>query len=605
MSMPSNPTSSYGRVRNAVRAFVDTATAAVKLVIKIAGRHRLMKLTLPKAYVRLGNDVYSTGRFRDDFAQLYERVRDNLQRIEELRRMSSTDSSQTQARTTRVKNALVRAVQAGRAWAVGKRNSSAWRELGRSSYDRYGDRAGPVDLTAPITNLKHRTEFLDQEIRELSEMHRHGILTPLRLIVITSMTLGCILLFSLWHGLFARSGESSSASAASVSAGTRTEHATDSPDELGKIATPDSAATATSTPDSERVASRLPRTPTRPSSPVANPSSQLESVTGTIDDLDAKAIVDLVIPVTSSTYLEAGFKEYHFGDNAETVNETAARNPVRSSEGRQRCVLDNGRLVVYSRTYLGDNKHYMDKLRELFGGALEENLTQAEGVGARGLGGQHESLIARYYFPKSIVHVIASWSAKADRFGGVTRSEEVTVVAFDRFWIESRLCKHVTRFREVVEWARNFVVEVNSEVLKMDGLPPFPGATPKHKQRSSISQFEDAQLLGANNKPFVAVSRALEDLRDQPAGTISLAINFMVIPGGVTDVLYEYSATEVNRCNALVTQAIFPPRSSSIDTAKSSDSHHKSYSWRTSDGWKITVAPACMLYLNNVPEKDL
>lgn len=189
---------------------------------------------------------------------------------------------------------------------------------------------------------------------------------------------------------------------------------------------------------------------------------------------------------------------------------------------------------------------------------MEENITQAEGVGPRGLGGQHESLIARYYFPKSIVHVIASWSAKADRFGGVTRSEEVTVVVFDRGWIESRLCEHVTRFREVVEWARNFVVEVDSGVLKMDGLPPFPGATPTHKQRSTISQFEDAQLLGVNNKPFVVVSRALEDLRDQPAGTISLAINFMVNPGGVTDVIYEYSGTEVNCCNSLVAQRSFP-----------------------------------------------
>ncbi len=312
MSMPSNPTSSYGRVRNAVRAFVDAATAAVKLVIKAAVRHRLMKLTLPKAYVRLGNDVFSTGRFREDFAQLYEQANDDLQRIEALRRTSPADPSQTQALTNRVKDAVTRVGRACRGWAVKRRNSSTLMELGRTSYDRYGDRAGPVDLTAPIANLKHRTEILDQEIRELPEMHRHGILTPLRLVVITSTTLGCILLFSLWHGLSAR----------------------------------------------------------LPSSPVANPSSQLESVTGTINDLDAKAIVDLVIPVTSSTYLEAGFKEYHFGDNAEMVNETASRNPIRSSEGRQRCVLDNGRLVVYSRTYLGDNKHYMDKLRELFGGGV-------------------------------------------------------------------------------------------------------------------------------------------------------------------------------------------------------------------------------------------
>lgn len=179
MSMSRNPSSFHGRVRVAVRAFVDTAVAAVKLIARLAVRLRVTKLALPKAYSQLGHDVYSTDRFRQDFAALYDQVNDHLQRIEELRRAVPADPEQTQTRTHRMKGAVTKTA---RAWVTERRTSSALKELGRLSFDRFGEQAGPSDLTGEIADLTHRGESLDREIHELSKAHRHGLLTPLRLV---------------------------------------------------------------------------------------------------------------------------------------------------------------------------------------------------------------------------------------------------------------------------------------------------------------------------------------------------------------------------------------------------------------------------------------
>lgn len=328
-------------------------------------------------------------------------------------------------------------------------------------------------------------------------------------------------------------------------------------------------------------------------------------------------IVELVTRATSDHYQESGFKDFEFGMSEAQVRSVAERNPVSIDEGRQRFFMEEGRLIGYERLYLQDNADYVAKLRELFGGAFSENLTEADGIqqGATvdrlgnsvAAAARNRSFLARYYFPNSVAYVQASWGASAQgNVNSVSHQEHVLLNIFDRRWMGAALVQHVAECREALERVRQIVANEAAGILRLNDVHALPGTVVSYTAPENDARLETLKLLGARNEPFVIVERALKDLYERPRNSVSIGVHLSAKTGSVYPLAkYTYLGIEMDRCNSIVGQDIFPARGTTIRTERARDSHRPSYVWQTSSGWKITVAPGGHIYLTNIPEKGL
>lgn len=328
-------------------------------------------------------------------------------------------------------------------------------------------------------------------------------------------------------------------------------------------------------------------------------------------------VVELVTRATSDHYQEFGFKDFQFEMSEAQVHAVAEQNPVPISEGRQRFFIEEGRLIGYERLYHRDNAGYLAKLRELLGGALPENLTEADGIqqGATvdrlgnsvATAARNRSILARYYFPNSVAYVQASWGASAQgNVNSVSRQEQVLLNIFDRQWVDAGLGKQIAECREALEGVSQIMAKETAGILQLSDVLAFSGAVVSYKAPEADAALETLKLLGARNEPFIVVERALKDLYGRPRNSVSIGVHLPAKPNSVNHVAkYSYLAIEMDRCNSIVAQDLFPPRGATVETERARNSHRPSYTWQTASGWKITIAPGGHIFLTNIPEKRL
>ena len=348
-----------------------------------------------------------------------------------------------------------------------------------------------------------------------------------------------------------------------------------------------------------------------------NEESGKKGVSGERHQADNK-VVRLVTGPTSNKYLERGFKVFRFGDSTAKVKSLAAENKVPLADGLQNFFIEDGNLIGYLRAYRGDNAGYLDRFRAIFGGATKENmsetLTTRTGsteyyTGTRvPTAHRHETLLVRYYFPNSIAFLQFNWRA-GSKGNSVTRSEDMTFVIYDRRWVDARLLEHVSNCRNVLQWASVLMVDENKQQLELSDahdFPTFPGTTREYVSPADDAANETLKMLGKDGEALIVVERALKNLQDRPRDSLSIGVHVRAMPDASNPV-YDHTSLslEVDRCNSLVAQQLFRPKGTTIEILKRRDSHQKSYTWRTTDGWKVDVSPESHIYLTNVPEKAL
>jgi len=329
------------------------------------------------------------------------------------------------------------------------------------------------------------------------------------------------------------------------------------------------------------------------------------------------AIVALVTKPTSYEYLEAGFKEFRFGLSSATIQSLADENKVALREGRQNFFIEDGKLIGYERLYQDDNEGYLRQFREIFGGAMKDDTSESLATrrgsaydmqrGPVSSVDRIETLLIRYYFPDSIAYLQATWRASAQaNINSVFRREHLLFDIFDHSWVDARLSEHISDCRDCLEWVRQLVADENTGLLTLSDVLDYAGAKHVYEAPDDDASVETLKLLDEEGEVFIVVERALKDLDDCPKDSVSFGVHLGAMPAKTNPVYkYKFLAIEVDRCNSLVAQGVFPPRGTTIETLKQRDSHQKSFIWRTSDGWKVTVSPGSHIYLMNIPEKGL
>ena len=150
------PKSFLDRARGAATNFASNAKAAGQIAKKQAERLKINQQTLPHAYWALGKDIHSSGRYRDEFGDLYAKVDGLLERIQKLRLTQPMPSDQPQKLTDRAKAAAGHATDLAKAKGADMEANSALRELGKRAFEKHRDSSGPATLTGPITTaLSH------------------------------------------------------------------------------------------------------------------------------------------------------------------------------------------------------------------------------------------------------------------------------------------------------------------------------------------------------------------------------------------------------------------------------------------------------------------
>lgn len=118
---------------------LETAKQAKELGQAHARKLKIIKSTLPKAYLALGQFVYERKQFQSEFGNLFQKLN-----------QKSDDRS-------------------------------LLRELGQGVFESHGDAAGPNEIVSQIVLARTEVEELDTEIMRLSAEGKGKVLTPKRL----------------------------------------------------------------------------------------------------------------------------------------------------------------------------------------------------------------------------------------------------------------------------------------------------------------------------------------------------------------------------------------------------------------------------------------
>ena len=163
------------------QTFGDRLKAAGTLATKQATRAKLVTLTLPNAYKTLGRHIEKTETFKREYPELFEQY--TALRAE----MSSLAGAAAARPATAGFKAKVRATAvAAKEMAQNKRTdhriSQVLVELGKTAFERNGERSGPAEIVGSISEVLSRIQTLDAAIARLSESERGRSLTPERML---------------------------------------------------------------------------------------------------------------------------------------------------------------------------------------------------------------------------------------------------------------------------------------------------------------------------------------------------------------------------------------------------------------------------------------
>lgn len=156
--------------------------AAAQLVAKQTERTKLANVNLPAAHQALGKHLHDSGRLRSHLPDQYQAA-DKL--LGEIRAIESRATGRPSAEgiAAKAKAAAQSTADMAQTKALQVRLNHALGELGKAAFDRFGDQAGPAELTRPVADLRSRLASLDADIAALSKAAPGQVITPKRIAV--------------------------------------------------------------------------------------------------------------------------------------------------------------------------------------------------------------------------------------------------------------------------------------------------------------------------------------------------------------------------------------------------------------------------------------
>ena len=146
---------------------MSTAKQAKDLATAHARRTQITQMTLPKAYLTLGKDVFLNERFRDELSDLFQRI---TATNEEITKVATTAKERPQATDLKGKlqSGAAQLMAQGQTTKLGYQRESLVRELGKKAFESHGTSAGSPELVSPITSANEEFARLDEQIAGLS-----------------------------------------------------------------------------------------------------------------------------------------------------------------------------------------------------------------------------------------------------------------------------------------------------------------------------------------------------------------------------------------------------------------------------------------------------
>ena len=120
---------------------MSTAKQAKDLAAAHARKTQITQMTLPKAYLTLGKDVFVGERFREEFSDLFQRINTAN---DEIAKVAATTKERPQATDLKGKlqTGAAQLMAQGQTTKLGYQRESLVRELGKKAFESHGTAAG-------------------------------------------------------------------------------------------------------------------------------------------------------------------------------------------------------------------------------------------------------------------------------------------------------------------------------------------------------------------------------------------------------------------------------------------------------------------------------
>ena len=167
MSSANAPKSFMEKAKQAAITAAANTKAAAQVAAKQAERAKINQVTLPNAYWVLGKDIYTAGRFRDEFGDLYAKVDDTVGKIRAINQ-AAQNTPQPQSLTDKAKSAAGHAADLAKSKSLEVGANSLLRQLGHAAYEKHKGESGPQPLVDAIIEAVSDLAAIDADIQRLS-----------------------------------------------------------------------------------------------------------------------------------------------------------------------------------------------------------------------------------------------------------------------------------------------------------------------------------------------------------------------------------------------------------------------------------------------------
>ena len=202
-------------IRKTLGDLTETTKAAGHLAFAEVRKARLVKITLPAAYLALGRDIFTTGRFRSEYPELYssktslpsppflppppfyaeiERVQAEITRLTTRR-----DGKPGGTFAERAKQTASMIKDAAQAKALGLKMDSLMRQLGEVGFADQREKSGPESFVQPISECLNKIGDAEEQIRQQSAVSQGRSITPRRILYGVIGTVALIVLLTVFN----------------------------------------------------------------------------------------------------------------------------------------------------------------------------------------------------------------------------------------------------------------------------------------------------------------------------------------------------------------------------------------------------------------------
>ncbi len=196
--IPSAASNVTNTVKSDLNDIVSTAKHAKDLAVAHTRRTQITQMTLPKAFLALGKDVFVSERFREEFSDLFERITATNDEIAKIK-ASSKERPQATDLKGKLQSGAAQLMAQGQTIKLGFQRDSLVRELGKKAFESHRESAGSPELVSPITSAIEEIEKLDAQTKPSSSAERIPFWQRVPLAMV--LTIGCfpVGLYLVWY----------------------------------------------------------------------------------------------------------------------------------------------------------------------------------------------------------------------------------------------------------------------------------------------------------------------------------------------------------------------------------------------------------------------